>query len=93
MQDGAPIDWFTNASNWLNENLPGRWNGRGGAQDCNITWPLKADRNEATLPRNYCMQPCNAIYAMSNHDVQRLHGKRCTTRLRSKVSPCLPAIS
>ena len=59
MQDGAPIDWLTNASNWLNENLPGRWNGRGGAQDCNITWPLKADRNEATLPRNYCMQPCN----------------------------------
>ena len=26
----------------LNENLPGRWNGRGGAQDCNITWPPRS---------------------------------------------------
>ena len=24
---------------------------------------LKADRHEATLPRNYCMQPCYATYA------------------------------
>ena len=38
MKDGAPPHWFTNVRNWLNENLPGRWIGRGGPQDCNITW-------------------------------------------------------
>ena len=53
---------------------------------------VKADRHEATLPRNYCMQPCYATYAMSNHDVKRLHGKRCTPRLRGKVAPCLSAL-
>jgi len=46
----------------------------------------------ATKPRNYCMQPCCATYAMSNHDVQRLHGRRCTLRLRGKVAPCLSAL-
>jgi len=54
-------------------------------------WYLKADRHEATLSRNYCMQPCYVTYAMSNHDVQRLHGNRCTLRLRGKVAPCLSA--
>ena len=39
MQDGAHPHWFTNVRNWLNENLPGRWIGRGGPQDYNITWP------------------------------------------------------
>ena len=47
---------------------------------------VKADRHEATLPRNYYMQPCYATYAMSNHDVQRLHGNRYTPRLRGKVA-------
>jgi len=57
-----------------------------------LTQHLKADRHEATLPLNYCMQPCYATYAMSNHDVQRLHGKRCTPRLRDKVAPCLSTL-
>ena len=39
------------------------------------------------------MQPCYATYPMSNHDVQRLHGKRCTPRLRGKVATCLSAFS
>ena len=30
---------------------------------------------------------------MSNHDVQMLHGKRCTLRLRGKVAPCLSAFT
>ena len=42
MQDGAPPHWSTNVRNWLNENLPERWIGRGGAQDCNITWPPRS---------------------------------------------------
>ena len=54
---------------------------------------FEADGHEATLPRNYCMQPCYATYAMSNHDVQRLHGKRCTRRLPGKVAPCLSALT
>ena len=52
---------------------------------------VKADRHEATLSRNYCMQPCNATYAMSNHDVQRLHDKRCTPWLRGQAAPCFSA--
>ena len=54
---------------------------------------LKVDRHEATLLPNYCMQPCYATYAMSNHDVQRLQGKRCQPRLRGKVAPCLSALT
>jgi len=54
---------------------------------------LKADRHEATLPCNYCMQPCYATYAMSSHVVQRLHGTRCTPRLHGKVAPCLSALT
>ena len=60
---------------------------------CNmIPRGIKADRHGATLPRNYCMQPCYATYAMSNHDGKRLHGKCCTTRLRGEVAPCLSAL-
>ena len=55
--------------------------------------PLKADRHEATLPRNYCRSLCYATYAMCNHGVQRLHGKRCTPRLRGKVAPCRSALT
>ena len=60
-------------------------------RNCSLIECVKADRHEATLPCNYCMQPCYATYAMSNHDVQRLHGKRCTPRLRGKVDPFLSA--
>jgi len=54
---------------------------------------VKVEKHWATLPRNYCMQPCYAIYAMSNHEVQRLHGQRCTPRLHGKVAPCLSAFT
>ena len=52
---------------------------------------LKAERHGATLPRNLGVQrlPCNLC--TSNHDAQRLHGNRCTPRLRGKVAPCLSA--
>ena len=50
---------------------------------------LKVDRHEATLLPNYCMQPCYATYAMSNHGVQMLHCKCCTPRLLGKVTMCL----
>ena len=46
---------------------------------------VKADRHEATLPRNYCMQTCYATYAMSN-------GKRCTPRLRGKFLRVCPPL-
>ena len=42
MEDGAPTQWSTNVSKWLNENLPGRRIGRGGPQDCNISWPPRS---------------------------------------------------
>ena len=42
MQDEAPAHWFTNVMKWLNENFPRRGIGRGGSQDCNITWPTKS---------------------------------------------------
>ena len=58
-----------------------------------IQGSFKADWHEATLPRNYCMQPCYATYPMSNHDVRKLHGKRCTPRLRGKVAPCMFAFT
>ena len=50
MQDGAPTHWSTNVSKWLNENLPGRWFGRGGTQDCNITW---APTSPVMTPMDY----------------------------------------
>ena len=37
------------------------------------SWRATFARHDLTLPRNYCMQPCYATYAMSNYDVQRLH--------------------
>ena len=50
MQDGSPTHWSTNVSKWLNENLPGRWIGRGGQQDCNISW---TPRSPDITPLNY----------------------------------------
>lgn len=42
MQDGAPPHWQKDVRSWLNEKFPGRWIGRGGAEDLNITWPPRS---------------------------------------------------
>ena len=42
----------TSPRNWLNENFPGRWIGRGGPQDCNITRP---PRSPDMTPMDYIL--------------------------------------
>ena len=42
MQDGAPPHWDKTVRDWLNENLPGRWIGRGGSGDSNAPWPPRS---------------------------------------------------
>jgi hypothetical protein len=40
MQDGAPPHWATVVRDWLNENLTGRWMGRGSpASPAPFRWP------------------------------------------------------
>ena len=39
MQDGSPPHWGRNVRNWLNENLEGRWIGRGSS---NMPWPPRS---------------------------------------------------
>ena len=49
MQDGAPPHWSRTVRQWLNENLPNRWIGRGSDGDTNIRWP----------PRSPDLTPCD----------------------------------
>lgn len=42
MQDGAPPHWNQIVRDWLNQNLPHRWIGRGGPHDTNIAWPPRS---------------------------------------------------
>ena len=49
MQDGAPPHFATIVRHWLNQKLPGRWIGRGTANDLNIPWP----------PRSPDITPCD----------------------------------
>ncbi len=39
MQDGAPPHWGRAVRDWLNENFPGRWMGRGSP---NMPWPARS---------------------------------------------------
>lgn len=48
MQDGAPPHFALPVRNWLNENLPNRWIGRGSP---NIAWP----------PRSPDLTPCDSF--------------------------------
>ena len=41
-QDGAPPHWAQCVRDWLNENLPNSWIGRGGSSDTNIAWPPRS---------------------------------------------------
>ena len=42
MQDGAPLHWSRAVRDWLNENLPNGWAGRGADTDLNIKWPPRS---------------------------------------------------
>ena len=41
-QDGAPPHWARPVRNWLNEEMPGKWIGRGSPTDKNIAWPARS---------------------------------------------------
>ncbi|XP_077511001.1 uncharacterized protein LOC144121701 [Amblyomma americanum] len=69
-QDGAPAHYASKVRQWLNEEFPGRWMGRGSP---NMSWP----------PRSPDLTPCDffvwgyiksRVYrAGSLHSVERLH--------------------
>ena len=73
MQDGAPPHWSTNVRKWLNENLPGRWIGRGGPQDCNVTWP---PRSPDMTPMDYFLWGFirSKVYVKNYENISELKG-------------------
>ena len=77
MQDAAPTHWSTNTSRWMNENLPERWIGRGGPQDCYITWTPKS---HDITPMDYFLWG----YIKSIVYVQQVYSKCITKIVTSK---------